>query len=448
MQQMECAKRGIITSEMKYVAKLESRDVQWVCDQVAKGEVVILKNNVHHGVKPVGIGKGLRTKVNANIGTSPENVNISEEIEKARVAIQYGADTLMDLSIGGKLAEIRRRIMAEVPAIIGTVPVYEAVIRSIQKKGSLMRMTAEDIFQVLEEQAKDGVDFFTIHAGVTRKSLEVLQRQGRLISMVSRGGTFLAAWMMATGQENPLFEFFNEVLEIAKTYDITLSLGDGMRPGAIADATDGVQIEELIQLGELTQRAWEKNVHVMIEGPGHIPLHQIETNVKLAKRLCHNAPFYVLGPLVTDVAPGYDHITSAIGGALASAAGADFLCYVTPGEHLKLPDVEEVRQGVIASRIAAHAGDIAKGVPHAELQDRLLSTARRNLDWETQFRHAIDPQYAKALREEAGLREEKVCTMCGEFCAIRWMQEIFQQKKTHPKKLKKITERQSGSCLA
>jgi len=446
MQQMECAKRGIISSEMKHVAKEESVDVQWLCDGVAKGEIVILKNKVHRGVNPVGIGKGLRTKVNANIGTSPENVNISEEIEKAKIAIQYGADTLMDLSIGGDLAEIRRRIMAEVPAIIGTVPVYEAAIRTIRKKGSLTCMTAGDIFQVLEEQAKEGVDFFTVHCGVTRKSLEVLQKQGRLIPMVSRGGTFLAAWMLATGKENPLFEFFDDVLEIAQTYDITLSLGDGMRPGAIADATDGVQIQELIQLGELTQRAWGKNVQVMIEGPGHIPLHQIETNVYLAKRLCHNAPFYVLGPLVTDIAPGYDHITSAIGGAVASAAGADFLCYVTPGEHLKLPDLEEVRQGVIASRIAAHAGDIAKGVARAEMQDRLLSTARRNLDWNTQFRHAIDPQYAKALREKAGLKEEKVCTMCGEFCAIRWMQNLFQGKQTDQEK--KVEKRTSRSCLA
>lgn len=446
MQQMECAKRHVITSEMEYVSKTESVDVQWLCDRVANGEVVILKNKVHQGVKPIGIGKGLRTKVNANIGTSPENVNIIEEIEKAKVAIQYGADTLMDLSIGGDLREIRRRIMGEVPAIIGTVPVYEAAIRAIREKGSLTKMTARDVFHVLEEQAKDGVDFFTIHCGVTRKSLEVLQQQGRLIPMVSRGGTFLAAWMMATGNENPLFEFFDDVLEIAQSYDITLSLGDGMRPGAIADATDGVQIAELIQLGELTQRAWEKNVQVMIEGPGHIPLHQVETNVHLAKRLCHNAPFYVLGPLVTDIAPGYDHITSAIGGAVASAAGADFLCYVTPGEHLKLPDLEEVRQGVIASRIAAHAGDIAKGVARAEMQDFLLSTARRNLDWESQFRHAIDPQYAKSLREKAGLKEEKVCTMCGEFCAIRWMQNLFQEKRIDQQK--QIETRTPRSCLA
>lgn len=446
MQQMECAKRRIITSEMKHVSKTESVDVQWLCDRVAHGEIVILKNKVHHGIEPIGIGKDLRTKVNANIGTSPENMNITEEIEKAKVAIRYGADTLMDLSIGGDLVEVRRRIMAEVPAIIGTVPVYEAVIRAIREKGSLTRMTVEDIFQVLEEQAKEGVDFFTIHCGVTRKSLEVLQRQGRLIPMVSRGGTFLAAWMLATGKENPFFEFFEDVLQIAQTYDITLSLGDGMRPGAIADATDGVQIEELIQLGELTKRAWEKNVQVMIEGPGHIPLHEVDANVRLAKRLCHNAPFYVLGPLVTDIAPGYDHITSAIGGAVASAAGADFLCYVTPGEHLKLPDLEEVRQGVIASRIAAHAGDIAKGVAHAEIQDLLLSTARRNLDWKTQFRYAIDPQHAKALRDKADLKEEKVCTMCGEFCAIRWIQNLFQEKSTDQQK--KAKKRTSRSCLA
>lgn len=421
------AKAGRITDEMKIVASEEKIDVEPLRARIATGEVVILKNRNHNIVKPVGIGSGLKTKVNANIGTSPDFIDVSFEIEKARMAIHVGADTIMDLSIGGELETIRQTLMREVPVVIGTVPIYEAAIGTIHSKGALTKMDPEYIFEILEKQAEEGVDFFTLHCGVTQRSIERLKKQGRLTGIVSRGGSFLTTWMVANQCENPLFEQYDRVLKIAKKYDITLSLGDGLRPGSLMDATDRSQIEELIILGELTQKAWDEGVQVMIEGPGHVPINQIEMNIQLEKKLCQNAPFYVLGPVVTDIAPGYDHITSAIGGALAGAAGADFLCYVTPGEHLKLPDVEDVRQGVIATRIAAHAADIAKGLPGAIEWDKNMSLARKNLDWNTQMKLAIDSERAKQIREQGKPQMEEVCSMCGEFCAIKLVKDALNQ---------------------
>jgi len=426
MTQMEAAKAGKITAEMKAVAEDEHVNVQTVRQGLASGEMVILKNNRHAISKPVGVGKGLRTKVNANLGTSSQKIDIRYEIEKAKLAVSVGADTIMDLSTGGDLAEVRRRIMHAVPVVIGTVPLYEAVIGSIHSRGALIRMTSDDLFEVLERQAEEGVDFFTVHCGVTQASIQRLKNQGRLTDIVSRGGSFLAAWMKANQKENPLYEQFDRVLDIAFRRDVTLSLGDGMRPGSLRDATDRAQVEELLILGELTQRARERNVQVMIEGPGHVPLDQIRTNIQLEKRLCSNAPFYVLGPLVTDVAPGYDHITSAIGGAIAAEAGADFLCYVTPGEHLKLPDLEDVRQGVVAARIAGHAADIAKGLPGAAEWDAAMSGARKNLDWNKQIALSMDPEYARRIRDEGNPPADETCTMCGEFCAMKIAGEVFR----------------------
>jgi phosphomethylpyrimidine synthase len=425
MTQIQEAKAGRVTKEMKIVASEEKIDIEVLRRHVADGSVVIAKNRKHDIAKPVGIGQDLRTKVNANVGTSPDSIDIDFEVEKARIAVKVGADTIMDLSTGGELDKIRTTMMDEISVAIGTVPIYEAAITTIRSKGALTKMTFDDIIEVLEKQAEEGVDFFTLHCGVTQSSIERLKRQGRLMDIVSRGGSFLTAWMMANNKENPLYEYFDKILEIAQRYDIILSLGDGMRPGSLIDATDRAQVEELIILGELTKRAWAKNVQVMIEGPGHVPLNQIKTNIQLEKSLCSNAPFYVLGPLVTDVAPGYDHITSAIGGAIAGAAGADFLCYVTPCEHLKLPDLEDVRQGVIASRISAHAADIAKGLPGAINWDIEMSNARKKLDWESQFRLAIDPERARELKSKGKSNSSDVCSMCGEFCAIKLVKETL-----------------------
>jgi phosphomethylpyrimidine synthase len=423
MTQKEAAKKNITTPEMESVLSHERIDPSVFRGRLASGEAVILKNANHRNVSPVAVGSGLRTKINANIGTSTDASDVEAEIDKAKTAVRYGADTIMDLSTGGDLEAVRRRIMEEVPVVIGTVPIYEAAVNAIRNRGGLTRMTADELFGVLERQAEEGVDFFTIHCGVTIESIERLKKQGRLMNIVSRGGSFLASWILANGRENPFFEQFDRVLEIAKARDVVLSLGDGMRPGSVLDATDRAQIQELIILGELTRRAREKDVQVMIEGPGHVPLDQIRSNVQLQKQLCENAPFYVLGPLVTDAAPGYDHITSAIGGAIAAASGADFLCYVTPGEHLKLPDSEEVRQGVVAARIAAHAADIVKGVPGALERDRAISKARRDLDWESQFKLALDPDRARQLRACTHPKEEEVCTMCGEYCAIKLVRD-------------------------
>jgi len=418
MTQMEAAKSGRITSEMTTVASHEHVDPEWLCGLVAKGEITLVKNQ-NRDIAPLGIGQGLRTKVNANIGTSTDASDTEHEIEKARVALGAKTDAIMDLSTAGDLGLIRRRILKEIPLVLGTVPIYEAAVRTVEDGGGIIHMKPDVLFDVLEQQAEEGVDFFTVHCGLTLASLERLKKQGRLTNVVSRGGSFLMTWMIANEKENPLYSDFDRVLSIAKKHDVTLSLGDGLRPGSIADATDRAQIQELLILGELTQQAREANVQVMIEGPGHVPIDQIKTNIQLEKKLCQNAPFYVLGPLVTDVAPGYDHITSAIGGALAAAEGADFLCYVTPCEHLKLPDASEVREGVLASRIAAHAADLVKGIPGAMKWDHDMSSARRNLDWEKQIALAIDPDRARSLRDNAAPKEEDVCSMCGEFCAIR-----------------------------
>jgi len=428
MTQLSEARAGRTTPEMKAVADQEGIDVDVLRERIACGQVVIPLNRNHQNIKPVGIGSGLRTKVNANIGTSTDYADIVMEVEKAKAAVEAGTDTIMDLSTGGDLEQIRRTIMKEVPMVIGTVPIYQAAIQIIREKGALTRMTADDLFSVLERQAEEGVDFFTVHCGVTRSSVERLQKQGRLTDIVSRGGSFLVTWMIANDKENPLYEHYDRLLEIVRAHDVTLSLGDGMRPGSLKDATDRAQVEELIILGELTNQAWEQDVQVMIEGPGHIPFDQIQMNIQLQKQLCRGAPFYVLGPIVTDVAPGYDHITSAIGGTLAATAGADFLCYVTPGEHLRLPDVEDVRQGVIAARIAGHAADVANGLPGALEWDNAMSTARKHLNWEEQIKLSIDPKRARDLREQGKPHMNDVCSMCGEYCAIKLVDEALHAK--------------------
>jgi len=426
MTQLEAAKNQRITAEMNAVAKNENIDINVLCTLIANGEVVILKNNKHNLKKPVAVGKHLKTKVNANIGTSKDYADTRQEVEKAKIAVKAGADTIMDLSTGGDLSKIRKTIMKQVPVVIGTVPIYQTVIETIEKREALIKMTSDDIFNVLEQQAEEGVDFFTVHCGVTLSSIERLKKQGRLTNIVSRGGSFLTTWMIANKKENPLYEEFERLLKLAYKYDVTLSLGDGLRPGSIHDATDRAQIAELIILGELSKQAFENDVQVMIEGPGHIPLHQIETNIKLQKKLCNNAPFYVLGPIVTDIAPGYDHITSAIGGSIAAANGADFLCYVTPGEHLKLPNTEDVRLGVIASRIAAHAADISKGLPGASEWDNQMSQARKDLDWDKQIKLAIDPDTAQKLRNSGKPDQNDVCSMCGEYCAIKMVNKVLK----------------------
>ncbi len=426
MTQMSLAHQGKITDEMRAVAEDEGLAPEEIRKGVAEGTIVIPKNIKHKLQRPIGIGKGLRTKVNANIGTSTDYINLEEELKKARVSWEAGADTIMDLSTGGDLDKIRRRILEKSPIPLGTVPIYQAAIETIAQKGALIRMEGDKIFEVIERQAQDGVDFVTVHCGVTRSAFERLRLQGRVMDIVSRGGAFLITWMIANKQENPLYEDFDRLVEIAQRYDLTLSLGDGFRPGSIVDATDRAQLEELIILGELTKRAWEKRVQVMIEGPGHIPLDQVEANVLLEKKLCYGAPFYVLGPLVTDIAPGYDHIGCAIGGAIAAGAGADFLCYVTPGEHLKLPGVKEVREGVMAARLAAHAGDLVKGIRGAWDWDQKMSEARKRLDWEEQIRLSLDPELARRAREESQPKLSDVCTMCGEYCAVKLVEKALR----------------------
>jgi len=429
MTQMSEARAGRITPEMTAVAQAEKMDVELLRERIAKGEIIIPKNRNHHKVRPTGVGTGLRTKTNANIGTSEGRSSIEQELVKARTAVEAGVDAIMDLSTGGDLMASLQAIIDEVDVVIGTVPIYPTAVMTIRETGALTHLDPEHLFSIIEQQAKMGVDFFTVHCGVTMNTIERLKKQGRLMDIVSRGGSFLTTWMIANEKENPLFEQYDRLLDICRKHDVTLSLGDGFRPGALADATDRAQIQELITLGELTQRAWDADVQVMIEGPGHVPLNEIKTNIQIQKKLCMNAPFYVLGPLVTDVAPGYDHITSAIGGAIAGAAGADFLCYVTPGEHLRLPGLDEVHQGVIATRIAAHAADIAKGIPGAIEWDHAMSKARKELDWETQLNLAIDPINARRIRSEAPPQEEDVCTMCGEYCAVKLVQEALSSTK-------------------
>ncbi|MCX5919694.1 MAG: phosphomethylpyrimidine synthase ThiC [Deltaproteobacteria bacterium] len=420
MTQSEFARQGTITPAMERCAASEGLPAEIIRQGLAAGTMVITQNLKHTFISPLAIGKGLKTKVNANVGTSKDHTNVEEELEKVRVAIKAGADTIMDLSTGPAIDETRKRVMKVSTVPVGTVPIYQAAIEMPEKrKRSMVEMTADDLFEVIERHGEDGVDFITVHCGVTRDSVGKIKREGRLLGVVSRGGAILVEWMEYNKKENPLYEHYDRLLEIAKAYDLTLSLGDGLRPGCLADATDRGQIQELILLGELTERAWTKGVQVMIEGPGHVPLDQIEANVLLQKRLCHGAPFYVLGPLVTDIAPGYDHITGAIGGAIAARAGADFLCYVTPSEHLRLPTVDDVREGVIASRIAGHAADIARGLKGAMDLDCRMAKARKALDWKAQIDLSIDPERARKLRESRMPKESDVCTMCGELCAIK-----------------------------
>ena len=432
MTQLESARQGLVTDKMRQAALAEGVEPEFIRAGIAAGNIIICHNNKHLNGTPLAVGKGLKTKVNANIGSSADDLSIEKELEKARVAVAAGADAIMDLSTGGPVDEIRRAIIAETPACIGTVPLYQAALDAVRNQNkAIVDMTVEDIFAGVLKHAEDGVDFITVHCGVTRATVERMRREGRIMDVVSRGGAFTIEWMAHNNAENPLFEHFDRLLEIVKAFDMTLSLGDGFRPGCLADATDRAQIHELIILGELTQRAQDFGVQVMIEGPGHMPLNQIEANILLQKRLCHGAPFYVLGPLVTDIAPGYDHITSAIGGTVAAAAGADFLCYVTPSEHLRLPSVDDVREGVMACRIAAHAGDIVKGVKGAMEKDTAMARCRKKLDWEGQFALAIDPEKARRLRAESGVADHGACTMCGEFCAYKVMDDATERERAN-----------------
>jgi len=422
MTQLAKARAGVTTPEMKAVAEKEQVDVQWLKEKIAAGRIVIPANVNHEGREDCGIGEGLSVKVNANIGTSSDKVDLDEELAKLEVCIEAGADTIMDLSTGGDIDLCRKKIMERSPLPVGTVPIYQAVVETLNQGEGLVHLTVDKIFEGIEKHVADGVDFITVHCGLTLAALEQLKEQGRVTDIVSRGGAFLTTWMLHHELENPLYEQFDRLLTIAKKNDVTLSLGDGLRPGCLADATDRAQIHELMTLGQLTKRAWEADVQVMIEGPGHVPLNQIKANVLLEKQICNHAPFYVLGPLVTDIAAGYDHVACAIGGAVAGEAGADFLCYVTPTEHLCLPGVEDVREGVIVTKIAAHAADIARGRESAIERDRKMSEARKNLDWDTMLELAIDPKKAGRLRAENPPDEDDVCTMCGKFCAIKQVQ--------------------------
>lgn len=419
MTQLEMARNGRISKEMESCAKTEGVTPEFIREGMEKGTIVICRNVNHTGIVPLAIGEGLRTKVNANIGTSKDHIDLDLELTKLRIATDAGADAVMDLSTGGDLAVIRKAVMDEAKVAIGTVPIYQAACKIIGQKKAISEMTADDMFDVIEENGRDGVDFITVHCGVTRLSVAAIESQGRVLGIVSRGGSMTANWMACNNQENPLYEQYDRLLEIAKRYDMVLSLGDGLRPGANADATDRGQLQELIILGQLARRARETGVQVMIEGPGHVPIRDIEANIRLQKKICEGAPFYVLGPLPTDIAPGYDHITSAIGGAIAGAAGADFLCYVTPAEHLRLPTLDDVREGVIAARIAGHIADIAKGLPGALERDRKMSECRKNFDWQGQVDLSIDPPKVEALLEKSKSADDEGCTMCGEFCAIR-----------------------------
>ncbi|MFC2005035.1 phosphomethylpyrimidine synthase ThiC [Chloroflexota bacterium] len=425
MTQLELAREGTISPQMEAVAQREGVDAEFIRQGVANGTIVIPANTEHANLSPCGIGQGLSTKVNANIGTSSDFGDVNTELEKLQAAIDCGTDTVMDLSTGGDISAIRQAIIAASPVPIGTVPIYQAGIKAITKYGAIVKMTADDLFSAIEEHARDGVDFVTVHCGVTQSAIARLKQQGRVADVVSRGGAFLIGWMLHNERENPLYEQYDRLLELAREFDVTLSLGDGMRPGSLADATDRAQIEELLVIGELVERAQQAGVQAMVEGPGHLPLNQIEANVQLEKSVCKGAPFYVLGPIVTDIGAGYDHITGAIGGAVAAAAGADFLCYVTPAEHLSLPDPEDVRQGVIASRIAAHAADIAKGVKGAEQWDRKMSVARKKLDWEEQAKLALDPERSRRVHSKQHVSAGSACSMCGKFCAMELVEEYL-----------------------
>ncbi|NLJ15809.1 MAG: phosphomethylpyrimidine synthase ThiC [Clostridiales bacterium] len=423
--QMEAARLGIITEQMLSVAEKESIDPQIIRERVAKGSIAIPANKNHKSLDPNGIGEGLKTKINVNLGVSGDCADYTEEFEKVNLALEFKAEAIMDLSNYGKTNTFRKQLIEKSPAMIGTVPIYDA-IGYLEK--DLKKITAKDFLKVVEAHAKEGVDFMTIHAGINRHAINSFRKAKRLTNIVSRGGSLVFAWMEMTGNENPFYEFYDDVLDILYKYDVTISLGDALRPGSTYDSTDAAQISELIELGHLTKRAWEKNVQVMVEGPGHMAINEIAANMILQKRICHNAPFYVLGPLVTDIAPGYDHITSAIGGAIAAANGADFLCYVTPAEHLRLPNKDDVKEGIIASKIAAHAADIAKGIPNARDVDNKMSDARRRIDWEEMFSLAIDPEKARAYFESKPPAERHSCSMCGKMCAMRTTNKILNNE--------------------
>ena len=420
--QMEAARKNIITDQMKHVADYEGVDPEYIRSLVAKGQVVISANRNHKSLTPYGIGSMLKTKINVNLGTSRDCINPEAEMNKVRAAVDMGAEAIMDLSSFGDTRKFRKMLTESCPAIIGTVPIYDAVVYYHKP---LIKITTEEWIDIVRMHAEDGVDFMTIHCGINKETVKKFKRNKRMMNIVSRGGSIIFAWMEMTGKENPFYERFDEILDICREYDVTLSLGDACRPGCLSDGTDASQIEELITLGELTQRAWEKDVQIMIEGPGHMPMNQIAANMEIQKTLCHGAPFYVLGPIVTDIAPGYDHITSAIGGAIAAQNGAAFLCYVTPAEHLRLPDVNDVREGIIATKIAAHAADIAKGVPGAIDWDNQMSTARHRLDWNAMFDLAIDPEKARRYRESSRPEKEDTCSMCGNFCAVKNVNRIL-----------------------
>lgn len=421
--QMEAARKGICTDEMLAAARKEQMDPQELMGLMAEGKVIIPCNRLHTCIEPNAIGSMLKTKINVNLGTSRDWKDIDMELEKVQDAVRMGAESIMDLSSFGDTRKFRRKLTEECPAMIGTVPIYDAVVYYHKP---LKEITSEEWIKIVEMHAQDGVDFMTIHVGINKNTAQRFKENKRLTNIVSRGGSIIFAWMEMTGEENPFYEHYDRILEICREYDVTMSLGDACRPGCIEDASDISQIEELITLGELTRRAWEKDVQVMIEGPGHMPLDQIAANMKIQQTICKGAPFYVLGPLVTDVAPGYDHITAAIGGAVAAASGASFLCYVTPAEHLRLPDVNDVKEGIIAAKIAAHAADIAKGVKGAKDWDRAMSTARKNLDWDWMFELAIDSEKARSYRESARPEKEDTCSMCGNFCAVKNMNRILE----------------------
>lgn len=421
--QMDAARKGIITGEMEAAAKKEQMDVHELMALMAKGQAIIPCNKRHTSLEPNAIGSMLRTKINVNLGISRDCKDMDMEIEKVNNAVKMGAESIMDLSSYGDTRTFRRRLTTECPAIIGTVPIYDAVVYYHKP---LKEITSQQWLDIVRMHAEDGVDFMTIHCGINKETAGRFKRNKRLTNIVSRGGSIIFAWMEMTGQENPFYEHYDEILDICREYDITMSLGDACRPGCIQDASDISQIEELITLGELTKRAWEKDVQVMVEGPGHMPLDQIAANMKIQQTLCQGAPFYVLGPLVTDIAPGYDHITAAIGGAMAATYGASFLCYVTPAEHLRLPNLDDVKEGIIASRIAAHAADIAKGVKGAADWDNKMSAARKRLDWEEMFQLCLDPEKARRYREEAKPEKEDTCSMCGNFCAVKNMNRILE----------------------
>ena len=418
--QMDAARKGIATPQMKAVAEKEHMPLEQLMELVAKGQVAICANKAHTCLDPQGVGSMLRTKINVNLGVSRDCKDYDIEMKKVQSAIDLGAEAIMDLSSHGDTQPFRKKLVAECPAMIGTVPVYDSVIHYQRDLGTL---SAQDFIDVVRLHAEDGVDFVTLHCGITRKTIEQIRRHKRKMNIVSRGGSLVFAWMTMTGEENPFYEHFDEILDICEKHDVTISLGDACRPGCLADATDVCQIEELVRLGELTKQAWEHNVQVMVEGPGHVPLNQVAANMQVQQSICMGAPFYVLGPLVTDIAPGYDHITAAIGGAVAAMSGAAFLCYVTPAEHLALPNVEDVKQGIIASKIAAHAADIAKGIPGAREIDDKMADARRALDWEAQFACALDPDTARAIRDSRKPEDDHsdTCSMCGKFCAVRSM---------------------------